>query len=337
LSRSSFDSPQGGVELRPSGEVMGFVKGTGSLEVSAELGRVAEQRAQPWWDLLLAYSQLLKPRMVSLLVFTAAVGMIVAAVSDGVGLNGGILVTGLVAITAGTAGCNALTGYIDRDIDRVMERTRDRPLCTGRITPASRAVVLGAGLLGVALIIAGLRNPLALGLMSLGIVDNVVVYSLWLKRTTRWNIVLGGISGGMPVAFGWAYASGSLGIAAVLLTALVVLWTPTHIWSLALRYREDYARAGVPMLPVVTSEKTALRCMVATGALLVPFSLALPLVTPVAGLGYVLVAEALGVPLLAMSVWLWLRPTPAGAWTLFKFSSPYLSVVFLALLVSALW
>jgi len=173
--------------------------------------------------------------------------------------------------------------------------------------------------------------------MALGIVDNVVIYSLWLKRTSRWNIVLGGISGGMPVAFGWAFVSGSIGLAAVLLAAMVILWTPTHIWSLALRYRDDYARAGIPMLPVVTSERTALRCMVVTGALLVPFSMALPFATPVAGPGYVLVAATLGIPLLAMSVWLWIRPTPERAWTLFKFSSPYLAVVFLALLVSALW
>lgn len=316
---------------------MGFVEAPARLDVPSELGFGTDLRLRPWWDTVLAYVQLAKPRMVALLVFTAAVGMAVAASSYRLTLSAETWVLGLVAITAGTAGCNALTGYVDRDVDRVMERTQNRPLCTGRITPASRAVVLGAGLLGVALVLSGLRNPLALAFMSIGIVDNVVVYSLWLKRTSRWNIVLGGVSGGMPVAFGWAYASGSIDLAVVLLAVLVVLWTPTHIWSLALRYKEDYARAGIPMLPVVTSEKTALRCMVATGALLVPFSLALPLATRTAGLGYVLVAGGLGIPLLVMSVWLWLRPTPAGAWTLFKFSSPYLAVVFLALLVSALW
>jgi len=298
---------------------------------------VATVQVQPWWDTLLAYGQLLKPKMVALLVFTAAVGMVVSASALRLTLTPGVLLWGLAAIIAGTAGCNAITGYVDRDIDRLMDRTRDRPLCTGRITPASRAVWLGGGLLGVALVLSGLRNPLALGFMTLGIVDNVVVYSLWLKRTSRWNIVLGGISGGMPVAFGWAFASGTIGLAAVLLAALVILWTPTHIWSLALRYRDDYARAGIPMLPVVTTERTALRVMVVTGALLVPFSMALPLATPVAGVGYVLAAAAFGVPLLAMSVWLWIRPTPTRAWTLFKISSPYLTVVFLAILISALW
>jgi heme o synthase len=333
----SLDGPKGGPRVDRPGEEMGFTERVGSFETPTSLRLAAPVEVRPWWDTLVAYGQLLKPRMVALLVFTAAVGMAVAASSHAITLSLGTWVWGLAAIVAGTAGCNAITGYVDRDIDRVMERTRDRPLCTGRITPASRAVVLGAGLLGVALLLAGLRNLLALGFMGIGIVDNVVVYSLWLKRTSRWNIVLGGISGGMPVAFGWAYASGTLDLAAVLLAALVVLWTPTHIWSLALRYREDYARAGIPMLPVVTREKTALRCMVATGALLVPFSLALPYATPTAGLGYVLVAGAMGIPLLAMSVWLWLRPTRSGAWTLFKFSSPYLAVVFLALLVSAFW
>jgi heme o synthase len=316
---------------------MGFIKESSDWRFSTDLGLGSAVLTQPWWDKLLAYGQLLKPRMVALLVFTAAVGMVVAAASYRLTLDPTIYLSGLIAITAGTAGCNALTGYIDRDIDRVMERTHDRPLCTGRIFPASRAVVLGAALLGVSLVISALRNPLALSFIALGIIDNVVIYSLWLKRTSRWNIVLGGISGGMPVAFGWAFVSGSLGLAAVLLAALVVLWTPTHIWSLALRYREDYARAGIPMLPVVTDEKTALRCMVITGALLVPFSLALPFATSIAGFGYSVVAVALGIPLLVMSVWLWLRPTPKGAWTLFKFSSPYLAVVFLALMVSGLW
>ena len=318
-------------------EIMGSLEESGGWDASADLSLGSRVSTRPWWDTIFAYGQLLKPRMVALLVFTAVVGMVVGAASYGQVLSPVTYLWGLLAITAGTSGCNALTGYIDRDVDRVMERTRDRPLCTGRISPASRAVVVGSVLLAASLVLSGLRNPLALGFMALGILDNVVIYSLWLKRTNRWNIVLGGISGGMPVAFGWAFVSGSLDVAAILLATLVVLWTPTHIWSLALRYREDYARAGIPMLPVVTEERTALRYMVATGALLVPFSLALPFATPIAGLGYIVVAVALGGPLLAMSVRLWLRPTPAGAWTLFKFSSPYLAAVFLALLVSAVW
>jgi heme o synthase len=316
---------------------MGYLQRPGNLPLPIRPNVAFDVGTRTGWDQLLAYGQLLKPKMTALLVFTAGVGMVVAASSRGPSLNASTLLWGLVAIFAGTTGCNAVTGYIDRDVDRLMERTRDRPLCTGRIHPASSALVLGAGLLAVGLLLSGLRNPLALGFMAIGIADNVVIYSLWLKRTTRWNIVLGGVSGGMPVAFGWAYASGTIDLAAILLAALVILWTPTHIWSLALRYRDDYARAGIPMLPVVTSEKTALRCMVSTGALLVPFSLALPWATRVAGFGYVVVALVFGIPLLALSVWLWLRPTPAGAWLVFKFSSPYLTVIFLAILISALW
>lgn len=316
---------------------MGVAERADRWGVATEAPATSSVVGRPWWDPAIAYGHLLKPKMVALLVFTAVVGMVVGAGSSGLVLGPMTYLLGVLAITAGTAGCNALTGYIDRDIDRLMERTRNRPLCTGRIFPAWHAAAVGGALVLFSLVLAALRNPLALGLMGLGIFDNVVVYSLWLKRTSRWNIVLGGIAGGMPVAFGWAYVSGQLAWAAVILAALVVLWTPTHIWSLALRYREDYARADVPMLPVVTEERTALRYMVGTGVLLVPFSLVLPAFTKVAGIGYDLVALAFGVPLVAMSIWLLLRPNASGAWRLFKFSSPYLSVLFLALLVSALW
>lgn len=302
-----------------------------------ELPETSPVRTSERWGTLIAYAELTKPRIVSLLVFTAATGMLVGAASDGVALGVGDILLGLLAITAGTAGCDAVTCYIDRDVDLIMERTRDRPLPMGRIEPQSRALVFGLSLLAASLVLAALGNILSVVLMGAGILDNVVVYSLWLKRSSAWNIVLGGISGGMPVAFGWAFVTGSLGLAAVLLAALVVLWTPSHIWSLALRYRDDYARAHIPMLPVVRDEKTAMRCIVSTVALLVPFSLGLPLATRVAGLGYLVIATAFGIPLLALSVWLWLRPSRERAWLLFKFSSPYLTLVFLALVLSVLW
>lgn len=317
--------------------VVHSVEGETAGTVAREFPKTSPVRTSGGWGTLLAYVELTKPRIVSLLVFTAVAGMLVAAASDGIVLGVGYLLVGLLAITAGTAGCDAVTCYIDRDVDRIMERTRHRPLPMGRIEPQSRALVFGLTLLAASLVLAALGNLLAVALMAAGIVDNVVVYSLWLKRSSAWNIVLGGISGGMPVAFGWAFATGSLGLGAILLAALVVLWTPSHIWSVALRYRDDYARAHIPMLPVVRDEKTAVQCIVSTVALLVPFSLALPLATPVAGLGYLLVSAAFGIPLLGLSVWLWLRPTRERAWILFKFSSPYLALVFLALILSALW
>ncbi len=285
---------------------------------------------------LLAYVELTKPKSVGLLVFTAFAGMVLASATLLIPLTPASLAVGLAAIIAGCAGCNAMTCYIDRDIDALMERTRHRPLPEGRIEPASRAALFAGVLLVASLGLAWMGSALAAVFMALGIVDNVVVYSLWLKRSSSWNIVLGSVSGGMPVAFGWAFVSGTLGPAAVLAAALVVVWTPTHIWSLALRYREDYARARIPMLPVVSREAVALRCMVSTAALLVPLSLALPLATPVLGTGYVAVATGFGVPVVAMDLRLWMRPSRERAWTTFKFSSPYLAVVFLAAILDAM-
>lgn len=289
----------------------------------------------PRWAEILAYVELTKPKSVVLLVFTAFAGMVLASATAAVPLTPFVVAVGLAAIVAGCAGCNAMTCYIDRDVDALMVRTRHRPLPEGRIRPAGRAVVFAGGLLVVSLVLAWMGNGLAAAFMALGIADNVVVYSLWLKRSSSWNIVLGSVSGGMPVAFGWAFVTGTLGLAAVLAAALVVLWTPTHIWSLALRYREDYARAGIPMLPVVSRESVALRCMVSTSALLVPFSLALPWTTSVLGPGYLLVAAGFGIPVLGMNLWLWMRPSRERAWTVFKFSSPYLAIVFLALVLES--
>lgn len=285
------------------------------------------------WRGVLAYLELTKPKSVSLLVFTAFAGMVLASATEGMRLTSSTLVLGLAAIVAGCAGCNAMTCYIDRDVDALMERTRHRPLPDGRIEPARRAAIFAAVLLAASLGLAWTGSGLAMAFMAVGIVDNVVVYSLWLKRSSSWNIVLGSISGGMPVAFGWSFVTGGFGLAAILASALVVLWTPTHIWSLAMRYRDDYSRARIPMLPVVSRETVALRCMVSTAALLVPLSLALPLATPVLGPGYIAVAAGFGLPVIAMNVWLWLRPSRERAWTVFKFSSPYLALVFLAIIL----
>lgn len=285
---------------------------------------------------VLAYVELTKPRGVSLLVFTALAGMVLASATTGIPLTPAAFAVGMAAIVAGCGGCNAMTGYIDRDVDAVMERTRHRPLPEGRIRPAHRAAVFAGVLLAASVALAWTGNALAALFMSLGIVDDVVVYSLWLKRSSPWNIVLGSVSGGMPVAFGWAFVAGTLALPAVLLAALVILWTPTHIWSLALRYREDYARARIPMLPVVARESVALRCMVSTAALLVPISLVLPLATPVLGTGYLAMALGFGIPVIALNLWLWMRPSRERSWTAFKFSSPYLAMVFLAAILDAL-
>ncbi len=278
------------------------------------------------------YVEVTKPKLVSLLAFTAFVGMFVGARWVNVALSPGLWLLGLLAITLGCAGSNAVTCYIDRDIDSVMGRTRERPLPSHRIDPASRALYLGAGLIAVSLALALVRNWLSSAVIGLGVLDNVVVYSLLTKRRSPWNIVLGSFSGGLPAVYGWTFATGSIGLVPILMAALVVLWTPNHIWSLALRYRDDYARAGVPMLPVVLEERKAIRCIACTSLLLVGFSAALDSLGAF-GDAYLWVAVALGGALIALNVWLLVRPTAKHAWVVFKFSSPYLAVVFLFMIL----
>lgn len=278
------------------------------------------------------YIGVTKPKLVSLLVFTAFVGMFVGARWAGVILTGSLWVLGLTAITLGCAGSNAVTCYIDRDIDSMMDRTKTRPLPSGQIDPPQKALYLGAALIGASLLLALLRNALAAGAIGLGVLDNVVVYSLLTKRRSPWNIILGSFSGGLPAVFGWAFATGTVTLVPILMAALVVLWTPNHIWSLALRYRDDYARAGVPMLPVVVEEGKAIRCIACTSLLLVGFSAALDSLGAF-GDAYLWAAVLLGGALIVLNAWLLIRPTAAHAWVVFKFSSPYLAVIFLFMIL----
>ncbi len=278
------------------------------------------------------YLEVTKPKLVSLLVFTALVGMFVGARWAAVSLTWADWALGLTAITLGCAGSNAITCYFDRDIDSLMDRTRRRPIPSGRIDPARNALYLGAALVAASLALALLRNVLSFAAIGLGVLDNVVVYSLLTKRRSPWNIILGSFSGGLPAVYGWTFATGSVTLVPILMAALVVLWTPNHIWSLALRYRDDYARAGVPMLPVVLEEKQAVRCIACTSLLLVGFSVALDSLGAF-GDAYLWTAAFLGGALIALNAWLLLRPTAAHAWVVFKFSSPYLAVIFLFMIL----
>lgn len=281
-----------------------------------------------------SYVELTKPRIVFLLVFTSLVAMVVASSLNSVNMPIELWFLGVLAITLGCAGCNVVTCYVDRDVDAVMTRTRHRPLPSGRIAPL-RALYFGLILILLSLALALLRNLLAFGFMALGALDNVVVYSLFLKRRTPVNIILGGISGGLPVAFGWVFVAHGVSLAMVVMAALVVLWIPNHIWSLAIRYRGDYEMANIPMLPVVVEEKQAVRCVVSTSLLLVLLS---PLLFFLGFLGlvYLVISVVAGLPMLLLNLWLFLHPTKKNAWIVFKFSSPYLAIIFLAMLVDVL-
>ena len=279
------------------------------------------------------YIEVTKPPIVFLLVFTSVATMIVAWRHTLFPLSPALFAIATVAITVSSAGCDTLTSYVDRDIDAVMQRTMNRPIPSGRITP-SKALIWGLFLAGLGLILAYSINLLSFIWIALGVIDNVLVYSLLLKRRHPLNIILGGISGGLPVMFGWSTVTNGVELLPVLLASLVVLWIPGHIWSLAIFTKEDYKRAQVPMLPVVTNLSTALRCIVSTIVLMIPFSLWIFFEGGL-GLIYLGVAFVFGVWVLYINVRLFQHPDDKMAYRAFKVSSPYLFALFFAMIIDS--
>jgi protoheme IX farnesyltransferase len=281
---------------------------------------------------LAAYLEITKPRSVVLLAFTTIGGMAVAA--GGQPLPLGRWMYAVAAVALGCAGANTLTCYIDRDIDAVMERTRRRPLPAQRISPQG-ALRWGLFLSLLSLLLAWGINPLCGFWGLVGLVDNVLVYSLLAKRRSPLNVIWGSFSGGVPVLYGWAVVRNEVALTPLLIAALVVLWIPNHIWNLAIFYSEDYRRVKVPMLPAVYSFRGTVRCIVATVLLMFGCSIALYFA---GGLGwlYLAVALALGVAVVAGNLWLLLRPSRELAWWLYKLSSPYLFLLFAAMMMD-LW
>jgi protoheme IX farnesyltransferase len=296
-------------------------------------GATLVQEARRWRAKAWKYVEVTKPSTVALLVFTCIGAMVAAGGVEGLPLGGWALA--LVAITAGCAGADTLTCYIDRDIDALMDRTRARPLPGKRISPPEKALVWGLFLSALSLVLSLLLNPLAAVWMFVGLFDNVVVYSLLAKRRSSTNILLGSISGGMPALFGWAAVRGDVTWTAVLISLLVITWTPNHIWNLAIRYREDYARADVPMLPVVTNLRKTVNLIVLSVVLMVAESLALG---AVGGFGAIYFSVALlgGIVSLVGHAYLFLMPTEQNAWLMFKLSSLYLAVIFAGMMVDVL-
>lgn len=280
------------------------------------------------------YVEVTKPPIVLLLVFTSLATMIIAWKHTLIPVTPTLFAVAMVSITAASAGCDTITSYVDRDIDAVMNRTKRRPIPSGRIAPG-RALSWGLFLAAVGLALAYWINFLSFVWIGLGIVDNVIVYSLFLKRRNPLNIILGGISGGLPVMFGWSAVTNSVELLPILLAALVVLWIPGHIWSLAIFTKEDYKRARVPMLPVVTKLKTALRCIVSTIVLMIPFSLWI-FFEGGFGLVYLAIAGIFGIWVLYINVKLFLHPDDKMAYRAFKISSPYLFTLFFAMIVDSL-
>jgi heme o synthase len=280
------------------------------------------------------YFEVTKPPIVFLLVFTSIATMIIAWRQTLQPLTPTLLIVATVAIAAASAGCDTLTSYLDRDIDAIMHRTRRRPIPSGRISPRN-ALLWGLFLAAIGLVLAYSINALSFLWIALGVVDNVIVYSLLLKRRNPLNIILGGVSGGLPVMFGWSAVTNGTELLPVLLAALVVLWIPGHIWSLAIFTKADYKRAHIPMLPVVKKLRTALRCIVSTVVLMVPFSLLIWVVGRFGWL-YLAVAAVFGLWVLYINAQLFLHPNNKMAYKAFKVSSPYLFTLFLAMIIDSL-
>ncbi|MGV8107642.1 MAG: heme o synthase, partial [Nitrososphaerota archaeon] len=223
-------------------------------------------------DRLKNYYELTKPKIWYLLVFTTFGSAITASYSTDNFLSPLQWIFLLVGIVTGSAAADALTGYNDRDIDAIMDRTKARPIPSGRISPRN-ALIFGLLLAAISLFCAWSINYLVLGLMAFGLFDNIIVYSKWLKRKSQTNIILGGFSGAVPALIGYVAVTTENIEIGLAMTALVFFWIPTHIWSLALHVKKDYTKAGVPMLPVVAGEKRAVQVIAGTTLLMVIISL----------------------------------------------------------------
>jgi len=284
---------------------------------------------------VVAYVALTKPRIIELLLVTTLPTMLLA---EGGFPPVSLMAATLVGGTAAAGAANALNSYLDRDIDGVMHRTRRRPLVTGEISP--RAGLVFGLVLAVASLVwfAVLVNPLATALTALAIVMYVVGYTMVLKRRTPQNIVWGGAAGCMPVLIGWSAVTGSLTWAPFALFAVVFFWTPPHYWPLSMRFRSDYAAAGVPMLPVVAEDVPVAWQILAYAIAMVVASLVL---VPLAGMTwvYAVVATVSGIWFLGLAVGVLQRarnPRPGrklGEMLLFHGSITYLTLLFLAVAV----
>ena len=303
-----------------------------AVRAAAADGPDAASTRRPFPDTVNAFVALTKPRIIVLLLITTVPAMVLA--EHGLPPLWLVLAT-LIGGTLAAASANAINMYLDRDIDQVMRRTRHRPLPGHRVDP-DEALRFGFVLAAVSFtFLAVTVNVLAATLALSAIAFYVFVYTMWLKRTTTQNIVIGGAAGAVPVLVGWAAVTGGLAWPAWVLFAMIFVWTPPHFWALAMRVQDDYAAAGVPMLPVVRGDDETRRQIFLYS--LVLFGTTLVLV-PVASMGpiYLGTAIALGGAFVYRALQLWRAPSDARAWKLFKFSIVYLGALFAAVAIDAL-
>jgi protoheme IX farnesyltransferase len=286
------------------------------------------------------YIEVSKPRIVVVLVITAVASLLAGSRFDATPNSawdvnawqiGFLTIAGALA----SMGASALNHFYDRDIDKRMERTANRPIPGGRLS-AKKVFVFGFALCILSIAIAFYAlNPVATAMIAIGIFFYVIVYTVWLKRSNPSNIVIGGFAGSAASMAGWATATGSIDLLGFLIGWLVFMWTPPHFWCLAIKAREEYASVHVPMLPVlVGNQKTASYIMINT-AILLPYSIALSFFG--LGLVYTTVAAISGSLMLLYHYKLTKNPTAEFAWKAYKVTAPYLVVIFIALALDALF
>ena len=277
------------------------------------------------------FFQLMKPRVMSLVIFTGFAGMFLAPGQ----MHPILAAVALFAIAAGAGASGAINQWYDRDIDAVMSRTRNRPIPAGRVVPAE-ALALGIVISFLSVLLLSLTsNLLAGGLLAFTIFFYAVIYTVWLKRSTAQNIVIGGAAGALPPMVGWAAVTGSISIESIALFGLIFVWTPPHFWALALVKNDDYKQAGVPMLPVVAGAAETRKQILIYALILAPTGLA-PYALSMTTLLYPAIAAMMGIVFVGLAVSLYRKPSDVAAWKLFKFSIFYLFILFAALIADRL-
>jgi protoheme IX farnesyltransferase len=295
------------------------------------------------------YYELTKPKIWYLLVFTAFGAAVTASNIYHIEISLATWALMLGGVAAGSAAANTLTNYHDRDIDAIMERTKNRPIPSRRIFPAEKARNFGLILAVISLVCSfsisftsSFWNGIWAGIfMVFGLADNILVYSYLLKRKSRTNIVLGGFSGGAPAMIGYvAVTTNGLWDLGLVMAGLVFVWIPMHIWALTLHFKEDYNKVNVPMLTAVQSEKTSVRVIAGTTLMMVLFSIIPFFLTnngeKIVNDVYLYTAIVSGAIMLILSIWVLTKPSEKTSWTLFKFSSPYLAILFIALMIGSI-
>lgn len=278
-----------------------------------------------------------KPRIVVLLVITAVTSMYAASklVTGASQLDYMDYLHIIVAGALASAGSSALNHYYDKDIDPKMSRTSSRPIPSGRISPSN--VLLYGLIVSCISVIYGFfaLNAVSAFFIAVGIFSYVIIYTVWLKRKNTSNIVIGGIAGSAAAWAGWAAATGSMDLLGFLVGFLVFVWTPSHFWCLAMKIKDEYAQAEVPMLPVVIGMQKTSKFILGNTLILIPFSLALVIIPDGLGLVYAIIASISGGLMLVYHYKLTKTPTSEFAWKAYKVTAPYLTIIFVAVALDA--